>query len=172
MVQLALVGGSVVVAAAILAMLSGTESFPVGVALAITMVVLGLGFAWYVRRAVPRVHLEIGDTGVTYQAGKHRIEAAWEDVAAVDLVIRGSETGPALVLTADRAVSGGGMLGMADLGGAMGGTVVAAPSLKSTIPLSAFIEGPFRGSAVEQDLRRHIPALIDAYLQRYPGRDR
>jgi hypothetical protein len=171
LVQVALVAGSLLVAAAMLAMLSGTDSFPVGLVLAVAIVILGVAGAWYVRRALPRVRLEIGPSGVGYQAGKHRIEAAWSDVAAVDLVIRGSETGPALVLSADRAVSDAGMLG-ASIGGAIGGAGMAGASVRSTIPLAAFIEGSFRGSPVEQGLRRHIPDLLEGYFARYPGRDR
>lgn len=170
LVQLTLLGGSVVLAGAFLATLSGTESFPAGVALALATVVMGVVFAAYLHRAVPRVRLEIGEAGVVYEAGRHRIEATWEDVAALDLIIRGSDTGPALVLRADRAVSASGMLGVADLGGAIGGTGISTPSLRSTIPLAGFIQGRLPGSAVEADLRQHIPGLVDAYLARYPDR--
>lgn len=171
LVQLVLVGGSLVLAAALLAMLSGTDSFSVGIGLAVATVGAGVGFAWYLRRAMPRVHLEIRDEGVIYDAGRHRIEAAWGDVAAVDLVIRGADTGPALILRADRAVSGG-ILGVADIGGAIGGTGLTAPSLRSTIPLAAFIDGRFAGSAVEGDLRRYIGPLVVQYHVRHPERSR
>ena len=170
--QLALIGGSLVLAVAFLATFIGTGSFPAGIALAVSIVAVGLGFAWYVRRTVPRVHLEIGPQGVTYDAGGHRIEAAWADVAAIDLVLRGSETGPALVLRGDHAVGGSGMLGVADIGGAIGGTGIAAPSYKSTIPLAAFIPGRLGGSAVEADLRRYIGPLVDQYHVRHPERPR
>jgi len=172
LVQLVLVAGSLVLAAAFVATLSGTSSFLGGIALALATVLLGVGLAWYLQRVVPRVRLEIGDDGVTYDAGTHRIEATWDDVAAIDLVLRGSDTGPALVLRADRAVSGSGMLGVADIGGAIGGSGFGGPSLKSTIPLAAFIQGRLAGSPVEVDLRRHIPELVDAYLARYPDRAR
>jgi len=171
LVQLALIGGSVVLAIAFLATLSGTDSFAAGVGLAIAMVLVGLGFAWYLRRVMPRVRLEIRDDGVIYDAGRHRIEAAWGDVAAVDLVIRGSDTGPALILRADRAVSSG-LLGVADIGGAIGGTGLTAPSLRSTIPLAAFIQDGFVGSAVEGDLRRYIGPLVVQYHVRHPERQR
>jgi hypothetical protein len=172
LVQFALIGGSIALAFAFVATLSGPETVVAGVILAIATLVLGLGAAAWLQRLVPRVRLEIGDAGVSYDAGTHRIEAAWEDVAALDLVIRGSDSGPALVLRSDRAVSGRGMLGVGDIGGALGGTGFGAPSLKSTIPLAAFIEGGLAGSAVEADLRRHIPALVDGYLARYPDRRR
>ena len=168
--QLTVVVGSLVLAVAFLATMSGSPSFPAGVVLAIATVVLGLGFAWYVRRVVPRVRLEIRDDGVLYDAGRHRIEAVWGDVAAVDLVIRGSDTGPALVLRADRAMSGSGMLGVADIGGAIGGSGLTSPTVRSTIPLRAFIEGRFAGSAVEADLRRYIGPLVDQYHVRHPER--
>ena len=170
--QLALVGGSLVLAVAFLATLSGTPSFPAGIALAVATLLAGLAFAGYLRRVVPRVRLEIGDAGVVYDAGRHRIEAAWADVAAIDLVLRGSDTGPALVLTADRTVSRSGILGVADIGGAISGSGLGAPSFRSTIPLAAFIEGRLAGSPVEADLRRHIPSLVDAYHVRYPDRAR
>lgn len=171
LVQLALVGGSLLLAVAFLATLSGTDSFTGGIALAVGIVLVGLGFAWYVRRVMPRVRLEIRDEGVIYDAGRHRIEAAWGDVAAVDLVIRGSETGPALILRADRAVSIG-MLGVADIGSAIGGAGLTSPSLRSTIPLAAFIQGRFAGSAVEEDLRRYIGPLVVQYHVRHPERQR
>ena len=167
-----LVAGSAVMAGALLATLSGTSTFALGVVLALAIVAVGLGFAWVVQRAMPRVRLEIGERAVVYDAMTHRIQAAWDDVVAVDLVLRGSETGPALVLRADRSVGGGGLLGLADLGGIIDGSAIRGPSMRSTIPLAAFIQGPFRGSPVEADLRRHIPELVDAYLARYPDRGR
>lgn len=168
LVQLALVGGSLVLGAAFLATLSGTSSFAAGVLLAIAIVALGAGAALYLRRAVPRVRLEMDAGGVRYDAGRRRIEAAWEDVAAVDLVLRGTDTGPALVLKEDRAVSGSGLLGVGDVGGAVTGAGVAPSSMRSTIPLAAFIEGRFVGSPVETDLRRYVPSLVDGYVLRHP----
>lgn len=170
--QLTLVGGSIVLGVAFLATMSGSPSFPAGVVLAVATVAMGLGFAWYVRRIVPRVRLEIRDDGVLYDAGRHRVEAVWGDVAAVDLVIRGSDTGPALVLRTDRAETGSSMLGGADIGGAIGGTGLMSPSIRSTIPLRAFIEGRFADSAVEADLRRYIGPLVDQYHVRHPERTR
>jgi hypothetical protein len=172
LVQLALVGSSLVLGAAFLATLSGTSSFAGGVVLAVAIVAVGAGAALYLRRTVPRVRLEFDDAGVTYEAGRHRIRAAWDDVAAVDLVLRGTETGPALVLREDRAVSGSGLLGMGDIGGAVAGMGVASASMRSTIPLAAFIEGRFVGSPVEADLRQHIPSLVDGYVLRHPDRVR
>jgi hypothetical protein len=169
-VQGTLVVGALVIGGAIMAMLSGTESFGIGVALAIVTLAIGFGMAWYIGRVAPRVRLAIGPDGVRYDAGTHAIAAAWSDVAAVDLVIRGSDTGPALVLHGDRAVSGGGMLGAAGIGQAIGGTGLFAPSLKSTIPLNAFLQGGLAGSPIESDLRRYIPELVDGYLARYPDR--
>jgi hypothetical protein len=171
-VQLVLIGGSLVLAAAFLATLSGTDSFTVGVVLAVATVGVGAGMALYLGRTVPRVRLEIGASGVVYDAGNHRIEASWPDVAAIDLIIRGSDTGPALVLVADRAVGGGGMLHLADVGGAIGGTGLGAPSMRSTIPLAGFLQDGLAGSPVADDLRRFIPMHVDAYLVRYPDRGR
>jgi hypothetical protein len=167
LVQAALAVGGVVLGAAIVAMLSGTEGFAVGVGLAIVMAALGFGGAVFVRWMIRRVRLVVDDGGVTYDAGTHRIEARWSDVAAVDLIIRGADTGPALVLSGDRAVSGGGMLATADIAGAIDGAGIRPPSLRSTIPLNAFIQGPLQGSPLEADLRTHIPAQLDAYLARH-----
>lgn len=169
---LALAGGSVVLAAAFLATLSGTSSFTVGIVLAVAIVGLGVGAALYLRRTVPQVRLEMDAQGVRYAAGRRRIEASWDDVAAVDLVLRGTDTGPALVLKEDRTVSSGGLLGVADVGGAVTGTGVAGSAMRSTIPLAAFIEGRFVGSAVEADLRRYVPSLVDGYVLRHPERVR
>jgi hypothetical protein len=172
LVQAALAGGSLVLAAAFLATLSGTPSFAAGIVLAALTLALGAGSTVYLGRVMRRVRLQVSDAGVVYDTGSHRIEATWEDVAALDLVVRGSDTGPALVLRADGVVSGAGLLGMADIGGAIGGTGLTAPSLKSTIPLVAFIEGRLAGSPLEADLRRYIPELVDGYLSRYPDRAR
>lgn len=168
--QLVLVSGSLVLAAAFLATLSGTDTFGAGALLALATAALGVGMAAYLGRTVPRVRLEIGASGVVYDAGRHRIEATWPDVAAIDLVIRGSDTGPALILVADRAVSGAGVLSLADVGGAISGTGLGAPSMRSTIPLAAFLQDGLAGSPVADDLRRFIPMLVDAYLVRYPDR--
>lgn len=169
LVQLALVGGGIAVAAAILGVLNGTEGFGFGIVLAATTLGLSVVVTWYLRRMKARVRLVVGAEGVEYDAGTHRIAAGWEDVVAVDLVIRGADTGPALVLRGDHAVSGGRMLGVADIGEAIQGTGLLAPSLKSTIPLSWFIQGKLAGSPLGADLRGHIPELVDAYLARHGG---
>jgi len=169
LVQLALVGGGIGLAAATLAYLNGTEGFGYGVVLAITILGLGLGVAWYVRRMTQRVRLTVGNAGVEYDAGTHRIVAVWEDVVAVDDVILGADTGPALVLRGDHAVSGGPMLGIAAVGQAIEATGSSAPSFKATIPLSGFIQGKLAGSPLEADLRDHVPELVDTYLARQGG---
>jgi hypothetical protein len=172
LVQAVLAVGGIVLGAAIAAMLSGTEGFGVGVGLAVVVGVMGIGGAVFVRWMIRRVRLVVDDDGVTYDAGTHRIAARWSDVVAVDLIIRGADTGPALVLDGDRAVSGGGMLATADLAGAIEGAGLRPPSLRSTIPLNAFIQGSLPGSPLEADLRAHIPTQLDAYLARHGDRGR
>ena len=113
-----------------------------------------------------QVRLTLGTAGVDYHAGTHRIVAAWDDVVAVDDVLLGADTGPALVLRGDHSVSGGPMLGLAALGRMIEGTGLSEPSFKATIPLSGFIQGKLAGSPLEADLRGHIPKLMDAYLAR------
>jgi hypothetical protein len=167
-----LLGGAVVVGGAILAMLAGTASAPLGVALALLTVALGTAAAWWLRRTVETLRLQLGPDGVTYVSGRTRIEAAWDDVAAVDLVMRGTDTGPAIVLREDRAVATRGRLAMGDPTPAVTGTGVAQPSMRSTIPLAAFVEGRFVGSAVERDLRRFVPSLVDGFVLRHPERVR
>jgi hypothetical protein len=171
-VGLALLGGAVVVGGAILAMLAGTASAPLGVALALVTVALGTAAAWWLRRTVDTLRLELGPDGVKYASGRTRIVAAWDDVAAVDLVLRGTDTGPAIVLKEDRAVATRGRLAMGDPTPAVTGTGVAQPSMRSTIPLAAFVEGRFVGSAVEKELRRFVPALVDGFVLRHPERVR
>lgn len=161
--------GSLVLAAAFVAMLWSTPSAAFGFVLAAAMLVLGLGLAWWIGRTSMNVRLEMGDWGVRYQAPLVRIEARWEDVVAVDQVLRGSETGPALVLAGDRATGDRGLLGVIGIAGALDGSGVARSSVGSTIPLAAFIEGRFVGSPVERDLRRYVPALVDGYVLRYPA---
>jgi hypothetical protein len=172
LVQVALTVGGVVLGGAIAAMLSGTDGFGVGVGLAVVLGALGVGGALFVRWMIRRVRLVVDADGVTYDAGTHRIQARWSDVVAVDLIIRGADTGPALVLSGDRAVSGSGMLAAADVAGAIEGAGLRPPSLRSTIPLNAFIEGRLPDSPLEADLREHIPELVDAYLERYGDRGR
>lgn len=167
-VSIGMAGGGVILGAALLAMLISTPSAPFGVVLALLTLLLGIGGGIWVRRQAARVRLTLGDWGVRYEAPMVRIEAAWEDVAAVDQVLRGTETGPALVLTGDRMTSGRGLVGLVQLGGALEGTSVAGPSYRSTIPLAAFIEGRFVGSAVERDLRRWVPQLVDGFVLRHP----
>lgn len=169
MVQLALVGGSIGLAAVTLAYLDGSEGFGYGVVLAMTTLGLGLGVAWFVRRMSARVRLIVGTEGVGYEAGTHAIVAAWEDVVAIDHVTRGADTGPALVLRGDHAVGGGWMLRIADIGEAIEGIGSSAPSYKETIPLSGFIHGTLAESPLCADLRGHIPELLDAYLARHGG---
>lgn len=168
-VSLGLAAGSVVLAAALAAMLWSTPSAGIGFLLAVALLVLGLGVAWWVGRTARDVRLEMGDWGVRYRAPMVRIEARWEDVVAVDQVLRGSETGPALVLAGDRATGDRGLLGVIGIAGAIDGSGVTRSSMGSTIPLAAFIEGRFVGSPVERDLRRHVPALVDGYVLRYPA---
>ena len=171
-VGLGLLLGAAVVGGAILAMLAGTTSAWLGVILALGIVALGAGTAWWLRRTVATLRLELGPDGVRYTSGRTRIEASWDDVAAVDLVMRGTDTGPAIVLKEDRAVAAGGRLAMGDLTPAVTGTGVAQPSMRSTIPLAAFVEGRFVGSDVERDLRRFVPALVDGFVLRHPERVR
>lgn len=171
-VGLGLVAGAIIVGGAILAMLAGTSSAWLGVILALGIVALGAGTAWWLRRTVATLRLELGPDGLRYASGRTRIEAAWDDVAAVDLVMRGTDTGPAIVLKEDRAVAAAGRLAMGDLTPAVTGTSVAQPSMRSTIPLAAFVEGRFVGSEVERDLRRFVPTLVDGFVLRHPERVR
>lgn len=171
-VGVALLLGAFVVGGAMVAMLLGTSSAWLGVVLAVAVVALGAATAWWLRRTVASLRLELGPDGVRYVSGRTRIEAAWDDVAAVDLVMRGTDTGPAIVLKEDRAVAASGRLGMGDPTPAVTGTGVAQPSMRSTIPLAAFVEGRFVGSDVERDLRRFVPGLVDGFVLRHPERVR
>lgn len=171
-VQAGLVGGSAVLGVAFLAMLGGTASAAFGAVLAAAIVLAGGLAAWWLGRTVAGVSLEVGPDGVRYVSGRTRIEAGWADVAAVDLVLRGTDTGPALVLHEGRSATGAGRLAMGGLGGSGAGAAGASPSVRSTIPLAAFIEGRFVGGPVEGCLRRHVPQLVDGFVLRHPERVR
>jgi hypothetical protein len=169
LVQATLTGGAVALSLAFVALFRGAETEAIGYGLAVFFTAVGLGVSIVLDVLAGRVHLVLGPDGVRYDAGTHRLEAAWSDVVAIDLVLRGADTGPALVLQEDRAVRGRGMLRFADLGNAVQGVGLAAPSLGSTIPLGAFVQGDLAGSPLGEGLRRHVPDLLAAWRERHGG---
>ena len=169
LVQLALVGGGFALASVILATLNGTGAFSYGILFAIVTLGTCMALAWYVRRLRLRMRLIVGTEGIEYDAGMYQIVAAWEDIVALDHVIRGSDTGPALVLRGDRAVGGDWVLRFADMGEAVERLGSSAPSRREMVPLNGFVQGVLAGSPLCAELRRHIPDIVDAFLARHGG---
>jgi hypothetical protein len=114
--------------------------------------------------ATDRHVLTIGPTEVGYAERHHALASSWQNVASIEERHFWHDRGPVLVLHDDSLVEG-------DPGalGSLFGTATYARPEGRRIPLAPFADRPFRGSWLEEELRRHIPDLVDDYLERHPG---